>query len=91
MIAEPVTFEGMTDAAFNQIRQYGQSSVAVTICLLETIKVIAAHTHNNENRAALLRQANMILRGSLEGVSEEQDRKDVEERYWAAVKALEER
>lgn len=91
LIAKPVTFEGMTDAAFNQIRQYGQSSVAVTIRLLETIKVIAAHTHNNENRAALLRQANMISRGSTEGVSEEQDRKDVEERYWAAVKALEER
>lgn len=91
VIADPVTFAGMTDAAFNQIRQYGQSSVAVTIRLLEVIAVIAAHTHNNNNRAALLRQANMIERGSHEGVSEELDRKDVEERYQAAVKALEQK
>lgn len=91
VIADPVTFRGMTDAAFNQIRQYGQSSVAVTIRLLEAIAVIAAHTHNNNNRAALLRQANMIERGSHEGVSEELDRKDVEERYQAAVKALEQK
>jgi uncharacterized membrane protein len=34
VIAAPVTFAGLTDAAFNQIRQYSTSDVAVTIRLL---------------------------------------------------------
>ena len=88
VIAEPVTFADMTNVAFNKIRQYGQSSVGVTIRLLEAIAVIAPYTHNNKYRAALLRHAHTIERGSHEGVSEELDRKDVEERYQVAVKLL---
>jgi uncharacterized membrane protein len=89
VIADPVTFAGMTDTAFNQIRQYGQSSVAVTIRLLEAIAVIAEHTGNKKHRAALLRHANMIQDGSQEALPEGQDRKDIEERYRAALRALE--
>jgi uncharacterized membrane protein len=88
VIAEPVTFVIATDAAFNQIRQYSTSDVAVTIRLLEAIAAIAAYTRINKDRAALLRHANMIWRGSQEGVSEELDRKDVELRYQEAVRAL---
>lgn len=89
VIAYPVTFEEMTDAAFNQIRQYGQSSVAVIIRLLEAIALIATYTHNKIDRAALLRHAHMIERASHEGVSEELDKKDIEKRYQVAVRALE--
>lgn len=89
VIAEPLTFVDVTDAAFNQIRQYGQTSVAVTMRLLEAIAVIAPFTHTKADRAALLRHANMIERGSQEGIAEELDRKDVKERYLAAVKAIE--
>lgn len=88
-IALGVTFAGLTDAAFNQIRQYSTSDVAVTIRLLEAIAVIATYTRNKKDCAALLRHADMIERGSRDLVSEECDRKDVEERYQAAVKALE--
>jgi len=88
LIADPVTFAGLTDAAFNQIRQYSTSDVAVTIRLLEAIEAIAPFTHNKKDRAALLRHADMIRRNSQEGISEELDKKDVEERYQAAVKAL---
>ncbi|MBV9386636.1 MAG: DUF2254 domain-containing protein [Chroococcidiopsidaceae cyanobacterium CP_BM_ER_R8_30] len=88
IIAEPVTFAGMTDTAFNQIRQYGSSSAAVTIRLLEAIAVIAAHTDNKKHCAALLNHASMIWRGSHEGLPEEQDRKDVEERYQEVLKTL---
>lgn len=89
VIAHPVTFAGMTDSAFNQIRQYGLSSVAVIIRLLDTITVIAPHTHDKSNRMALLRHAHMIQRGSQEVVTEECDRKDIEQRYQSAVRALE--
>jgi uncharacterized membrane protein len=89
VIAEPVSFVDVIDAAFNQIRQYGQTSVAVTMRLLEAIAVIAPFTHSKADRAALLRHANMIERGSHEGISEELDQKDIKERYLAAVKAIE--
>jgi uncharacterized membrane protein len=89
LIANPVTFTGLADSAFNQIRRYGQSDVAVTICLLDAIARIAPYTRNKKDRAALLRHAQMIERGSREGVGEECDRACIEERYQAVVKALE--
>lgn len=89
IIAEPIAFADITDAAFNQIRQYGQSSVAVTMRLLEAIATIASCTHRATDRVALLRHAKMIERGSQQGISEELDRNDVKERYLAAVKAIE--
>ena len=89
VIAEPITFADVTDAAFNQIRQYGQSSVAVTMRLLEAISVIASFTHRTSDQIVLRCHADMIERGSQEGVAEELDRKAIEERYLAAVKAIE--
>lgn len=88
IIAKPVTFTDVIDAAFNQIRQYGQTSVAVTMRLLEAIAVIALFTHTPADQAALLRHANMIERGSHKGIPEDLDRKDIKERYLSAVKAI---
>lgn len=89
VIAEPMTFADVTDDALNQIRQYGQTSVAVTMRLLEAIAVIAPFTHTKADQTALMRHADMIERGSQEGITEELDRNDVKERYLAAVKAIE--
>jgi uncharacterized membrane protein len=84
VIAPTVTFPAITDTAFNQIRQYGRSCAAVTIRLLETISVVARFTYRPEDRAALLRHAEMIVRGARTGLSEEEDRWAVEERYHVA-------
>jgi uncharacterized membrane protein len=89
VIADSVTFAGLTDVAFNQIRQYSTSDVAVTIRLLEAIAAIAPYTRNKTDRAALLRHANMIKNGSHEIVTEDFDKKEIEQRYQAAVRALE--
>ncbi|WP_026736320.1 DUF2254 domain-containing protein [Fischerella sp. PCC 9605] len=89
IIAVPFTFERLVDRAFNQIRQYAQSDAAVTIRLLEAIATIATYTTNPKHKLVLKRHAEMILRGSQEGLSEEQDRKDVIERYYSVIKALE--
>lgn len=80
VIAPANTFPSLTDAAFNQIRQYGRSSAAVTIRLLETIAMVAGFTHRPEDRATLLRHAEMIARGASEGLLEAEDRRTVEER-----------
>jgi len=87
LIAPVVTFAEITDAAFNQIRQYGRSSVAVTIRMLETISVIAEFAHRPEERAALFRHAEMIARGAREGLPEVEDRGVVEAAYQAACLA----
>lgn len=85
IIAPVFTFMDVTDAAFNQIRQYGSSSVAVTIRLLETIAVIAGFVHQPDNRAGLLRHARMIARGANNELTEEEDRRVVDEHFQAVV------
>jgi uncharacterized membrane protein len=89
VIAHGVTFEGLVDSAFNQIRQYGYTDVAVTIRLLEAIARIAPYTRYNKDRAALLRHASMIKHGSVEKITEEGDRACIIQRYEAAAKTLE--
>jgi uncharacterized membrane protein len=88
VIARAVTFSGVVNAAFNQIRQYGRSSASVTIRLLEAITLIGKCTLKQEDRVALLQQAVMIERGSYEGLPEERDRQDIQRRFRKAVEAL---
>jgi uncharacterized membrane protein len=85
LILRADTFREVVDAAFNQIRQYGRSSAAVTIRLLDTIAVIAGFAHRPEDRATLLRHAEMIARGGREGLPEGEDRRVVEERWQAII------
>ena len=87
VIAHVFTFPDVTDAAFNQIRQYGRSSTAVTIRLLETIAEVAGYVHRSEDRIALLRHAEMIVRGAVGGLPEDEDRQEVE-RCFQAVNLL---
>lgn len=91
VIGPAITYSGIMDAAFNQIRQYGRSSAAVTIRLLETIAVIAGFAHRAEDRAALQRHAEMIARGAREGLSESEDRQAVRARFLEASRLLRER
>lgn len=70
-IAFGVTFEGLVDSAFNGIRQYARSDTSVTIRLLEAIANIATYTNNPKYQVVLQRHAEMILRGSQDGLPEE--------------------
>jgi uncharacterized membrane protein len=64
VVGEPLTFTGLVDAAFDQIRHYSEGSPAVRNHLLEIIAVVAEATASPENRQALERQAAMIKQGS---------------------------
>jgi uncharacterized membrane protein len=88
VITPVFTFPDVTDAAFNQIRQYGRSSTAVTIRLLETIAEVAGSAHRPEDRAALLRHAKMIARGASDGLLEDEDRQEVEEHFQSVNQLL---
>lgn len=61
VIARVSDVDGVVDAAFNQIRQYGRTSVAVTIRLLEVIGVIAESARSDAWRAALRQHAEQIM------------------------------
>lgn len=87
-IAFGVTFEGLVDSAFNAIRQYARSDTSVTIRLLEAIANIATYTNNPKYQVVLQRHAEMILRGSQDGLPEELDRKDVQKQYDSAIQVL---
>jgi uncharacterized membrane protein len=88
VVVPAVTFAEIVDASFGPIRQYARSSAVVTIRLLETIAVIAGATHRLSDRAALLRQAEMIVRGARQALAEDDDRREVEERYRDVSRAL---
>lgn len=89
IIAESISFEELADTAFNQIRQYGNSDAAVTTRLLEAITRISSYTDNHEYQKVLRRHADMILQDSRNGLSQEQDFKNVQKRYQVLIKSLE--
>ncbi len=88
VLTDADSFKGILNASFDQIRQNARTNAAVTIRLLEVIRDIGVHAHLQSHRAALLRQAQMILRGSLTGLPEEEDRKDVQKRFEATIRSL---
>lgn len=88
LIAEPATFASLVDAAFDQIRQYGATSVAVTLRLLEAIARVAGCARTEEQRLVLARHAEMVHRAGERHITEPFDRAALEERYQAARAAL---
>jgi uncharacterized membrane protein len=88
IITYPADFRAVADAAFNQIRQYGAGSVAVLICLLETLRVIARFARRPADRAAVAHHAELIYRTARRCLQEEADLADVTERYDAVQQEL---
>jgi uncharacterized membrane protein len=81
IIDTPPSFHRILDLAFNPIRQYGRSHIAVTLHLMEGIKLIIPFTRFAEQRDALLRQAAMIDYSNQSSLPVEQDRQEVHTKY----------
>ena len=81
VVARPYTFHGVINAAFDQIRQYGASSAAVNVRLIEALIRVAESTDREEDRADVLRQAEMIVEAASKELACEGDIADVQERY----------
>lgn len=80
IIAPSVTFEGVLNAAFNQIRQHGKENVAILICLLEGLGRIGETLEQDEDRKAIHRHVEMLQRASRESIQEKYDLEAVEDR-----------
>lgn len=89
LVARPFDFAGVCDTAFDQIRQYGASSVAVTIRLLERIADIMDRCDRPDRREMLLEHARMIRRAGERCHTEKNDLRDMKERFDRVVEAAE--
>lgn len=81
VITYPLTIDGIFDAGFNQLRQYGCTSVAVGLRLLEVFSLIAQNTDNAQVHHALRRHAGMVNEAMIKHLTELFDRREVDERY----------
>ena len=88
LVARPVTFTGMIDLCFNEIRQNAAGMPAILIHLLDTISQLACHTRTPEQRDALARHADMIAAAGRRDVADEQDRADIASRHETTLAAL---
>jgi uncharacterized membrane protein len=91
IIGDVTDFEGITNAALDQIRQAARTNTAVTIALLEALAVVATSVETADDCSVLLRQATMMRSGTHKGLPEPADREAVEQRYQIVVAALERR
>lgn len=80
MIFKVLTYEGILDAAFNQIRQFGHSMPAVAIRLIEAFAVIDRYAKNNLHREAVRKHAAMVLNMAEKAFEEPKDLQDLKER-----------
>lgn len=87
VVASISTFPGLVDAAFNQIRQYSTSSVAVKMRLLEMIGEIGRNVDQAPQKEILQQHLEMIHRQTRDTV-EPLDRKALEERYDIATRLV---
>lgn len=80
IIADALNFEGVLDAAFNQIRQYNGGSAAVLIRLMEALTIIYGFTKKDSHKKAVLKHAKMVLNIGKRTINEENDLQDLIER-----------
>ncbi|HXZ82971.1 MAG TPA: DUF2254 domain-containing protein [Acidimicrobiales bacterium] len=81
LIESNPSYARMVDRAFDKIRQSAAGIPAVIIRLIDALSTIAGETYSTDQRRVLLRQAEAILRGAEESVSEPNDRDEIRAHY----------
>lgn len=82
------TYRKITDACFNQLRQYGCTSMAVTMRLLEVITRIARRASRESDREALRHHAMLIAADGRAKTENEADLADIDRALAEALAAL---
>lgn len=80
VITEPITYEGMLNASFNQIRQYASNSPSVIIRLMESLIIILSGVKQPKHREALIRHAKMVLNTAEQNFQDPNDLEDLKKR-----------
>jgi uncharacterized membrane protein len=88
LLLDALTFEGVADAALQQIRQAGAGQVAVSIRLLDTLEAIAPKARTRDQVEALRSHADDVLAGALAAAPIDTDRAALSARHADAQRAL---
>lgn len=78
--ADVIEFEGVLNAAFNQIRQFSGGSPAVIIRLMEALTTIRGFAKNESQKKAINKHAEMVLNIGKRSIEDENDLRDLSER-----------
>jgi len=87
VISDILDFEGVLDAAFNQIRQFSESSPAVIIRLMEALITISGFTEHKSHERAVIKHAKMVLGMGKNSINEKHDLEDLHARSKKIIKA----
>lgn len=88
VVTRDTDFQGIADAALNQVRQYGCSSVAVTIRLLNVLARVGPHVVRESDRQALVRHARAVRDDGVAEALNGSDGQAIEARFQCALIAL---
>jgi uncharacterized membrane protein len=86
LICDPITFEGLVGASFDQIRQCSYSTPPVSIRIMEALASIARSVVDPIQAAVLTRQADALLAGAIDAGLQKVDQMELEDRYRSLVK-----
>lgn len=78
--ANVLDFEGVLDAAFNQIRQFSTGSTAVIIRLMEALTILLEFTKKENYKIAVIRHVEMVLAKGEGDIKEQHDLDDLKKR-----------
>lgn len=81
VIADSHTFDGMLNAAFNQIRQYAEANPSVLIRLLEAMITINGYAKNKAQKKEITQHAKMIMNAAERTFQETRDLNDMKKRF----------
>ena len=81
LIETDPSYARMVDRAFDKIRQSSAGMPAVIIRMLDSLSSVAFSTVTPEQRAVLIRQADMILRSAERSVPEADDLEEIRIRH----------
>jgi uncharacterized membrane protein len=88
VIGKTTTFEGIFDAAFNQIRQAGEGHPAILIRMLAIFARLAEHARHDEHRRVLIEHVNMVFAAGKRSIEEPRDLEAMEVRRARALARL---
>lgn len=89
LITDPVTFDGLVNAAFDQIRQCAYAMPSVSIRLMEALAIIGSSIKDPAYCAVIRKQADMLMAGTDNAGIQDDDLDDLRDRRRAVERALE--
>ncbi len=88
IVAPVVTFERMVAPALSMIRQSARADVAVTLRLLDAIRVVGSCVRRDADREVLVRHANLVHDCASESLTVRDDNEAVDRRYARTMETL---